>query len=324
MDERQRAQDLAGVVVGVDGTQLGLRAVGWAAAEARLRGLPLRIVHAAPYAGDPAGPGRRRATTILARAYTVAHQREPSITVHTEQHDGAPGRALVELSAQAQLLVVGMGDGERPEEVLTGSTALTVTGQAHCPVVVVRGHRRAPTSGRAVLAGVDDPPTDVAVLSVAFNDVRRHRTPLVVLHSLHGAGPLRDHLLGHDEQAHDRAVQRMGEALAPWRAAFPEVPVELRVIRGQPVEHLLETGVGVRLMVVGTRGRGAPVRAVFGSTTREVLRRSPCPVEVVRPDVTVADSGTRPAAVAAPEHASVAATGRAAYLSHPHDLRQPW
>ncbi len=47
------------IVVGVDGTTTALRAVAWAAREARLRQRPLRLVHAAPcpvpaaVAGDP-------------------------------------------------------------------------------------------------------------------------------------------------------------------------------------------------------------------------------------------------------------------------------
>jgi nucleotide-binding universal stress UspA family protein len=39
------------IVVGVDGTSTGLRAVAWAAREALLRGRPLRLVHAAPLPG---------------------------------------------------------------------------------------------------------------------------------------------------------------------------------------------------------------------------------------------------------------------------------
>ena len=41
------------IVVGVDGTSTGLRAVAWAAREALLRGRLLRLVHAAPYLGTP-------------------------------------------------------------------------------------------------------------------------------------------------------------------------------------------------------------------------------------------------------------------------------
>src|SRR4051794_24202486 len=44
------------IVVGVDGTEVGLGAVRWAAQEAARRGAPLRIIHAAPYLGRE-GPG---------------------------------------------------------------------------------------------------------------------------------------------------------------------------------------------------------------------------------------------------------------------------
>jgi nucleotide-binding universal stress UspA family protein len=57
------------IVVGVDGTSTALRAVQWAAAEARMRGTGLQILHAAPYATRPAPDlGRQRADEIIARA----------------------------------------------------------------------------------------------------------------------------------------------------------------------------------------------------------------------------------------------------------------
>ena len=55
------------IVVGVDGTTTALRAVAWAAREARLRQRPLRLVHAAPYLGtpdDPDGPTVGRAAEV--------------------------------------------------------------------------------------------------------------------------------------------------------------------------------------------------------------------------------------------------------------------
>ncbi|NMH99310.1 universal stress protein [Pseudonocardia acidicola] len=322
MNEQHGGHDSSGVVVGVDGTDIALRAVSWATAEAHSRGLPLRIVHAAPYAAEPAGPGRRRAATILARAYTVAHRREPDVPVRTERTDDPAVRALLDESGRARLLVLGMGGGQRLEEALAGSTALAVSGHADCPVVVVRGHHRSRASRRPVLIGLDDPHSEAAVLTVAFDDARRRGTGLTVLHARHGAGPLRDHLLGHDEEAHAEAVRRLNAALRPWRARYPDVPVELRVIRGQPTDHLLEAAAGARLLVVGTRGRGAPVRALFGSTSREVMRRSPCPVEVVRPGITITEDGDRP--MAAAEHRTLTPGGPPQWLEHPHDLGELW
>ena len=70
MDERTESSALAEVVVGTDGTAPALRAVAWAATEARLRGRALRIVHVASYADAKAG--RQHAHSILGRALTAA------------------------------------------------------------------------------------------------------------------------------------------------------------------------------------------------------------------------------------------------------------
>ena len=88
------------IVVGVDGTSTGLRAVAWAAKEALLRGRPLRLVHAAPYLGTPDDPaGRGRADAVLARARTVAHQIAPELTADVAVLPDPPVAALVHASA---------------------------------------------------------------------------------------------------------------------------------------------------------------------------------------------------------------------------------
>ena len=64
MDEQSRLEQ-PDVVVGVDGSGAALRAVRWAATEARRCRVPLPIVHAAPDTlGGP--PGEKRAAGVLA------------------------------------------------------------------------------------------------------------------------------------------------------------------------------------------------------------------------------------------------------------------
>ncbi|OLT01363.1 hypothetical protein BJF90_32455 [Pseudonocardia sp. CNS-004] len=238
MDSPQTQHDRnepLGVVVGVDGSRIGLDAVRWAVAEARLRGLPLQILHAAPYAAGSTA-GTHRARDILARAFTVAHRADPALPVTTHHTERTASPSLLDAAQRAQLLVIGMGGGERPEEVLIGSVALDVSGRSPCPVAVVRGgHRPAPAA--PVLVGVDDPAIDAAALTVAFDDAHRHRGRVVVLHA------------GH-------AVPFGLAALAPWTARFPDVPVELTVEPGSPVPALLAAAVDARLVVLGTRRAG--------------------------------------------------------------------
>lgn len=309
-----------GVVVGVDGTTTALDAVVWAAAEARLRGLPLRILHAAAYAADE--PGRRRARDILARAFTVARRCGPDLAVTTEQTDASDTTSLLAAAGGACLMVVGMGGGAQADDVLVGSAALDVSGRASCPVVVVRGPHRSPDDQRPVLVGVDKPATDSSVLTVAFTDARRHGGRLVVLHARHGVGPVREHLTGGEEVARVAAWDRLDDELAPWAVRFPDVAVEVRVVAGNPALALLAAAGEARLVVLGTRGRGAYARALFGSTSREVLRRSTAPVQVVNPGTVVDEDDTVPASTA-----RVVATGvvsGSGNLDHPHDHSQLW
>ena len=97
MDEQHPAP----VVVGVDGSETALHAVGWATREARRRGAPLRIVHAAPYAEGSAS-GERHAGSILTLAHTVATRTLPDLPAVTERLAGPMPQALVDAGRGAR------------------------------------------------------------------------------------------------------------------------------------------------------------------------------------------------------------------------------
>jgi len=307
----------ADIVVGVDGTSTALRAVQWAAAEARLRGTGLQILHAAPYTTGPSPDlGRQRADEILARAYTVAHRAEPDVTAVTRTTPEQPVQALLSASARAGLLVVGMGGGDRSADLLIGSTALAVSGKANCPVIIARGRRHPRDTDRPVLVGVDSVESNTAALDFAFADAQRHDGPIVVLHARHGAEQMHDRLSGAERISRYRDISQLAEALTPWNRAYPDVPVKLDVVAGHPSAALLGSAAHARLVVVGSRGRSAPARALFGSTSRELLRRCPTPVAVLPVGVTI---DPIPAPVE-PRRSTSSGTG----LDHPHDLSRLW
>jgi len=302
-DQRDRTEQL-GVVVGVDGSDTGLNAVRWAVTEARLRGLPLQLLHAAPYSVGGDAPGQHRAHDILARAYTVAYRADHTLSVTTCRTEQAATPSLLNAARHAELLVVGMRGGDQPQEILIGSVALDVSQHSPCPVAVVRGHHPAPVDG-PVLVGVDHPATDASALTVAFADAQRHGARVVVLHARHGVAPFRAHLTGHAEAARVAGWEELVDALTPWSERFPDVPVELAIVPGQPTNALLAAAVHARLVVLGTRGRSAPARTLFGSTSRALLRRSPVPVVVVNPDTVLPDANPVAAATAPPPVTSI-------------------
>ena len=217
------------VVVGVDGSDIALRALRWATDEAQRRGAPLRIVHVTPYA-ERGVASERRAESILTSARTTAEQTWPDAEISTACVAGHAAPALAEAAADAQLLVVAMGGGERYEDIRLHSTALSLCTAAKCPVAVVRGVAEVVPDDGPVVLGVESVDADAVAVTVAFADAQRHGTGLIVVHAVRGTGLLRDHLIGYD--VHSRrgaeALTAVTEELAPWRSRYPEVPVEIR------------------------------------------------------------------------------------------------
>jgi nucleotide-binding universal stress UspA family protein len=74
----------------------------------------------------------------------------------------------------------------------------------------------------------------------------------------------------------------LAEALAGWAEKYPDVEVHKQVVRGHPVEVILEESAGAELLVLGSRGRGGFAGLLLGSVSQGVLHRTPCPVAVVR------------------------------------------
>jgi nucleotide-binding universal stress UspA family protein len=125
------------IVVGVDGSADGHRALAWAVEEARLRACELDVVQAWEYLGvytvDP--DSRQLAHSKLEAA--VAGLETSGVDVKPRLVEGRPVEALLEAARDADLLVVGSrGHGGLAATVL-GSVSTGVVRHAPCPVVVV-------------------------------------------------------------------------------------------------------------------------------------------------------------------------------------------
>ncbi|MEU7815664.1 universal stress protein [Pseudonocardia sp. NPDC049154] len=259
-----------GVTVAVDGTDAGLRAVRWAAAEAAARRAGLTLLHAAPYAAGSTGSLHAHAWRILARAYTVAHRHAPSVQARTVLLEDEPLAALVATSRDTGrlggLLVVGLAGTGHPTDALVGSLALDLASRAGGPVVVVP---RTGTVGGPVVAAVGDPAADVVVLTQAHRAAARRRVGLEILHAARNpaeAAEVRD------------ALERL---LRTLEASRPGVATTLRVVPERKYEAVVECSDRASLLVVGA-GRGR--RHLLGSTTRTAIRLAGCPVLVAVPE----------------------------------------
>lgn len=291
------------IVVGIDGSTSALQATRWAATEAVLRGLPLRLVHATdpPVIRHPTtATGQRDYVNALhdqgrhwvREAAAVARSVAAAVDITDVVRAGGTAGVLVEESVGAWLTVLGSrGLGGFPG-LRAGSVAVAVAEYAESPVVVVRGHTvdEPPPSGGPVVVGVDGSPASEAAVDLAFDTASFRRAELIAVHcwnevSFDGGWAVVPLAANWPDVAEEER-RLLDERMAGWQEKYPDVSVRRLVVRGRPVCALLEEAEwsGAQLIVVGSRGLGGALAGMgMGSTSQALLRYGECPVAVVRP-----------------------------------------
>ncbi|MFF3286073.1 universal stress protein [Streptomyces sp. NPDC003023] len=283
------------ISVGVDGSPESLAAADWAAREAVLRGIPLRIVHAwlwqpldVPVVQDREAQALS-ACGILHETETHVLGRYPGLSVTGAVVPDVPVSALLGETERSDMLVIGSRGHGALIGFLLGSYGQQVIAAATKPVVSVRTRDkempRADT-GEIVVGQQGTPEDSEPVLRFAFEAaaargasvraVRAWSLPPVFGYSP-GSMRLADEA-GGLVPFEEKALQ---EALRPWRERFPAVPVTEHVEIGSPGQVLLSAASQAGLLVVGRRARRAPVGTRIGSVAHAALHHAGCPVAVV-------------------------------------------
>lgn len=135
------------VIVGVDGSPHSDRALSWACRRAEDCGDTVRAVCAWSLgaSGEDWTPqpgvkpeGQRYAEQVLREAVERVRSDHPTVKVETAVVEGHPGDVLVDMSADADLLVVGSRGRSEISGLLLGSVSQHSVHHAHCPVAVLR------------------------------------------------------------------------------------------------------------------------------------------------------------------------------------------
>lgn len=139
-----------GIAVGVDGSEVGARALAFAADEAERRGWPLIAVHAwdlVPLSGGEYGYGgamvavddlTEAAHDVLEAALAQTIADRPSLEIDRRVIAGDPVIALSDAAEEAALLVVGSHGRGALARFLLGSVSHGVLAHLEAPTVVVR------------------------------------------------------------------------------------------------------------------------------------------------------------------------------------------
>lgn len=322
--EVPRLPEARGIVVGVDGSDQSMCALAWAAQEAERRKSPLHVVTAytvpvfaassmdAGYATVDDSVVREGAQAVLDQAISrVAARHDLDLYPRVESGDAAG--VLLELSEEAELMVVGSRGRGGFVGRLLGSVSSALPAHAKCPTVVVplfcaprlaeagvpapkgKGEQCPGPEDieKVVVVGVDGSEQARMASLMAAEQAQSRGLPLKVLCSLPPfTGSLAWMPTPVDRDAlHAEIMVQLNAGKAWLQSHFPQVDISVDLVDGPPVETMIEASRTAELVVLGTRGRGGFAGMLLGSTSQGVLHHAKGPVLVVpdRPDPRLLD-----------------------------------
>ncbi|CAL9653973.1 universal stress protein [Streptomyces werraensis] len=297
------------IVVGLDGSPESRAAAEWAAREAALRQVPVRLLHVwqpvpEPMAEAPllgAETHQHWTERIPREAAEGLRLRHPGVEVTIEQGSGAPADILLDAARDAELLVLGSRALSGLTGFLIGSVGQSVVARAEAPVVLVRageqaadehvkdpaGIPSAATAFRPVVVGLDTGSPDETVLAFAFEEARRRGATLTVLRAWNLPSSYTYAMAAGYDPREDLAraqAEALTEALLPWREKYPDVEVTEASRLGSPANHLVDAARDASLVVVGRRIRRSPFGVHIGAVAHAVMHHATTPVAVVAHD----------------------------------------
>ena len=302
------------ITVGLDGSPASLAAADWAAREAQLRDLPLRLVTAwewqapafAPATGlavpvPPSDLQRASAQRLLVQARSRVGEACPGLRIVTDEIPGLPVPALLKAAEAAELLVLGSRGLGKAAGFILGSVSHAVLASCEQPVVLVRAVENgeeaalpefsahdvsAVSGGRDVVLGLDLHKPDDAVIDFAFDAASRRAARLRIIHGwtlppYYYGGALMPEL---NDGLVTQVRNELSDVLRPWQDRYPAVEVSAQATVGGAGRHLVDASHDAALVVVGRQIRRAAVGAHIGPVTQALLHHAVAPVAVISHD----------------------------------------
>ncbi len=282
-----------GMVVGVDGSPGGERALLWAAARTGQFGeiQPVSTWHFPwwmlpnPFPGPPAPPPsvqfqsevEQQARRII-DALAIGECRPPIV------RRASAGLTLVALGSHANLIVVGTRGRGAVTDTLLGSVSAHVVSHATVPVAIVPAHVVADDPIARIVVGVDGSDNSLAALVWAMEMAPEGAT-IDAVHAWQYAATGLPESYSIPSEVFALAAERVLDdtiTKALTRTAGPRREITRRIHNGDPRTVLRELSATADLLVLGAQGKHGLAHLLLGSTTTGLIHQ-PLSVTVVVP-----------------------------------------
>ncbi len=263
----------APIVVGFDGSPASCAALDWAVDRAANLGCTVTLIRAVYESAMV--PDTTDYDTVLKAAQDLLESGarraggiNPDVEVNTRVHSGDVMQALIDLSKTAHMVVLGMDKSNLGPEQVTGAISQQVAIMSLSPVAVIPVQDSRSRAG--VVTGVDGSAESLQAAEFAAAEAQRTGQDLLIVTS--SATPLST-----------EAEETLHHAVTTLTARYPEVAIRgVLEPKDSPAEALLSAAANARLLVVGSRGRGALKRMTLGSVSHKALLNLTCPTIITR------------------------------------------
>lgn len=185
-------------------------------------------------------------------------------------------------------------------------------------------------TAKPVVVGVDGSEESLHAVEWGAREAQLRRAPLRIV-SVAAMPPRMRARHGATQTVADalqeESVRAVSEATARAGEVAPDLSVDTELLSGPPATAIADSGSGAMMLVVGARGQGRFAAMLLGSVSRYAAAHAPCPVIVVREEMTAAqeeiavgirdpDDGDQPLAFAFEEATLRDATLVAVHSAH--------
>lgn len=281
---------MARILVGIDGSTRGERALEWAARRAERTADELTLVSvidaaAASEAGATAQAMRAATEDALKASLDRVAASHPGVTATSTIVEGKIVESLVDAAERHDMVVLGSHHGATIGEAIGGAKGLRVSVSISAPTVVVPSDWDPDAQGEGVVVGVG--PDKVSERAIDFGVQEALATGQELdLVSAWGLPPVLTRpaeVLGGGLGPVGEQFQRdLDQRVARLREQHPGLVVSGHAAEGaSPAQVLVRYSATRHMLVMGTHSRTALGRALFGSVTHGALLNLNVPTVVV-------------------------------------------